>query len=75
MMLPSRLAMVSHKAKIHSKADIRDSSGKIEASKDFQILFYKMNYIFSLEKNYLFENENAKYANSKFGKITVRTRV
>ena len=49
-MLPSRLAMVSHKAKIHSKADIRDSSGEIEASNDFQILFHKMNYFLTIEK-------------------------
>ena len=29
LFLPSRLAMVSHKAKIHSKADIRDSTGNL----------------------------------------------
>ena len=28
-MLPSRLAMVSHNAKVHSKAELRDASGKL----------------------------------------------
>ncbi len=56
MMLPSRLAMVSHKAKIHSKADIRDSSGKVEPLEECTTLILP-----TWKVRYLFENYEAKY--------------